>query len=347
MTHPAETPETSRPVAPRPRFRFSFRRAWTAAASDLPAFVADRYGLTLASAGIRRRFRHGAAPGRWDVQVPEADLERARAEIEAYLRENPDAMLEALDGDHAGAVTFPGESGSQELSLAWSRGWGLAAAGALMAGQAALAAGGVERYGTAVASRIMSGEVWRALTALWLHADAAHLGGNMLGLGMFGGMVGLRTGAGIGWLLVVLAGTLGNVLNAWLYAGILGIEHRSIGASTAVFAAVGLLGGVGAFGGRRGTGVFGQQGRLQALIPVGAALGLLAMLGVGEEGKPGVDVAAHACGFVAGLGLGLGWRALGRRIAERLREAGALQIACGLIALAACAAAWALAAKRG
>ena len=92
-------------------------------------------------------------------------------------------------------------------------------------------------------------------------------------------------------------GTLGNALNVLIQPG----RHLAIGASTAVFAALGLLV---AFTWRRG---FWKDTPWRTRIaPVTAGIGLLAFTGTGSgvEGD-NVDVLAHLTGFGAGFGLGV------------------------------------------
>jgi rhomboid protease GluP len=87
------------------------------------------------------------------------------------------------------------------------------------------------------AGRVTSGEWWRTVTALTLHVDLAHLGANLVFGALFGLLAGQALGGGVAWLLIVMAGALGNFANAWLQLP----EHISIGASTAVFSALGLI----------------------------------------------------------------------------------------------------------
>lgn len=159
--------------------------------------------------------------------------------------------------------------------------------------------------GSAEASRILSGEWWRTITALTLHADGAHVMGNALIGGVFVWLLSRRLGSGIAWLLVFLGGGLGNLINAL----VLGPPHNAIGFSTASFAAAGLLAAITPFGVGGGMHGFGHGGISRrvyrfiksALIPVSAGLGLLAMLGAGEN----TDLGAHLFGFVAGVALGV------------------------------------------
>ena len=147
-------------------------------------------------------------------------------------------------------------------------------------------------HGSADADRILLGELWRTVTALTLHANLAHVLSNAIGITLFLGALSSIVGPGLGSALVLLAGACGNLANALIH----GSAHVSVGASTSVFGAVGMLGGLGLA--RRGRKkVSGRR----PWIPVAAALALLAILGAGEER---VDVLAHLFGFLFGSVLG-------------------------------------------
>jgi membrane associated rhomboid family serine protease len=152
--------------------------------------------------------------------------------------------------------------------------------------------------GSAEAERILSGELWRLTTALTLHADLAHVAANAVVGAVFITAVCRWLGPGVGGALVLVTGIGGNALNAWFQ----GAGHASVGASTAVFGAVGLLGGLGVSRWRRR----GARGRRQ-WAPVAAAIGLLGMLGTAGERT---DLWAHLWGLAVGAGLGvpLGFR---------------------------------------
>ena len=147
--------------------------------------------------------------------------------------------------------------------------------------------------GSADADRILLGELWRTVTALTLHANLAHALSNAIGITLFLGALSTILGPGLGSALVLLAGAGGNLANALVH----GSGHVSVGASTSVFGAVGMLGGLGLA--RRGRK---KVPRRRAWVPVAAALALLAMLGTGGER---VDVLAHFFGFLFGGVLGL------------------------------------------
>ncbi|MDO8539516.1 MAG: rhomboid family intramembrane serine protease [Opitutaceae bacterium] len=139
------------------------------------------------------------------------------------------------------------------------------------------------------------GEWWRLGTALFLHADFAHVISNALGGILVFCAVVSTMGRGRGWLLVALAAVLGNLAVAAVnYPG----PYRSVGASTAIFAAVGLLTG-------RALRVVARSRhphRWRAMFaPLAAGITVLALYGAGGLR---VDVGAHLAGFLAGLPLG-------------------------------------------
>lgn len=147
--------------------------------------------------------------------------------------------------------------------------------------------------GNAHAGKIMAGQWWRLATALTLHADWQHLLGNLLIGGLFISRLSRDLRSGPAWLLLLLAGIFGNLVNAWLQDP----GHRAVGASTAIFGAVGILAAVSMVRYRQNL-----RPRRRWTLPVAAALGLLAMLGAGGENT---DLGAHLFGFLFGLPLGL------------------------------------------
>jgi membrane associated rhomboid family serine protease len=156
--------------------------------------------------------------------------------------------------------------------------------------------------GNAHAERILAGQWWRPVTALTLHSGWLHLLGNLTLGGIFVVRLCRDLGSGLAWSLLLASGSLGNLANAWLQQPF----HRAVGASTAVFGAVGLLAAL---------SLMHYRQRLQRRwpLPVAAALGLLALLG--SEGER-TDLGAHLFGFAFGILLGLatgyGLRRLGR-----------------------------------
>lgn len=146
--------------------------------------------------------------------------------------------------------------------------------------------------GSADAARILDGELWRTVTALCLHADLGHVAANALFGALFLSAVCAGFGPGLGVALALAAGAAGNLANAIFQ----GPGHVSVGASTAVFAAVGLLAG-------RAVARRLRRSELgfRVWVPVAAGVALIAMLGVGERS----DVMAHVFGFAAGGFVGI------------------------------------------
>lgn len=145
--------------------------------------------------------------------------------------------------------------------------------------------------GSVQAWAIFHGQWWRLLTGLTLHQDLVHLFSNVFIGGGFIVLLCLEIGSGWGWFLTLLSGGLGNGLNVLIQ----GVPHNSVGLSTSVFGALGILAAL--------RTVKSPDSNLeQKLLPLGAALGLLALLGTGGKNT---DVGAHlsglGCGFVLGL----------------------------------------------
>jgi membrane associated rhomboid family serine protease len=177
---------------------------------------------------------------------------------------------------------------------------------------------------------VTHGEWWRLVTGLSLHSGPSHLIGNMAIGGVFLVMLSRELGSGAAWFLVLGAGALGNGINALVQPPM----HTSLGFSTAVFGCLGLLAGIRAL--EDSGASLGRQ-----LLPLGAGLGLLGMLGAGGERT---DLGAHLFGFAAGAVMGM---ILGRAGPLKLwlqeRKGAALGLAAaGLFALA-----WFLALTRG
>lgn len=176
------------------------------------------------------------------------------------------------------------------------------------------------------AARVQSGQWWRAWTALTLHLSGPHLAAN-LGAGIwFGYLAGRQLGVGVAWFLIVLGGGIANLLE-----GLFGPPwHQSVGASTAVFTALGLMS---AYTWRDRLRL--SQTWVQRWGPLVAGIILLGWLGTG--GKE-TDVMAHVLGF--GIGVLLGATAAISAVSRYLHNV--RQWPAGLATLAIMAAAWAL-----
>ena len=176
--------------------------------------------------------------------------------------------------------------------------------------------------------RVRAGQWWRAWTALTLHLDGAHLAAN-IGAGVwFCYLAAAQIGSGSAWLLIVTGAAAANLIEALLGPP----SHLSVGASTAVFTALGLLA---AHSWRL------RSSYRQRWAPLVAGVVLLGWFGSGGGGEDSaaptqIDIVAHAIGFAVGGLLG----ALAAQPRARQVLARVPQWLSGLAALASIVIAW-------
>jgi membrane associated rhomboid family serine protease len=138
---------------------------------------------------------------------------------------------------------------------------------------------------------VAKGQWWRLFTAVWLHADLAHLAGNAtVGLVLLG-LAMARYGTGLGLLASYLAGAGGNLAAALLSA----LPHYSLGASGMIMGSLGLL-AIQSLYIWRATPKSSQY----IIARLVAGLMLFILLGL----APGTDILAHLGGFLGGILLG-------------------------------------------
>jgi len=264
--------------------------------------------------------------GGYRLLAPRRRAEEALAEIGGYAAER--------DG-----LVLPDPEAAPQRPAVWPEVLGVVG---VATGIFGLLLGGATFFGRPVPWRaigagdsaaMLSGQWWRAATALCLHADPAHLMGNAACGALFLSLLCRETGLGLGFAMTLAAGIGGNVLKALVQ----GPGMHFLGASTAVFAALGALGGIRLAG---GAGALS----FRRTAPAGAALMLLAMLGAGTEDGKAVDLAGHLFGFLSGAGLGV---VAGLLLERRGRPGPAAQATFGLLAGLSLVAAWVLAAWRG
>ena len=262
-------------------------------------------------------------PGGWVLRVALADYDRAVEAIDLYEIENEN-WPPPRTGDeprHDASALVPTAFVAAMLFY-------LYVTGPAAAGSAWFTRGRADAL-------LLWSEPWRMVTALTLHADAQHVIGNAISGSIFGAMVSRRLGGAGALLAILVSGILGNALNALHH---LPDGHRSIGASTAIFGAVGILAAlqtVLSWGKHR-------QGRPFGLVDmVAPVIGGLALLGALGAGKGNTDLWAHGFGFLSGIGVGLvaGLALRGRKSAPSKWVQGASLAA----AAALVAGAWALA----
>lgn len=249
------------------------------------------------------------------LEVPPLDVPRALEHLEAYELENRPAP--------------PPPPAPRPHPNAWVgcliyAAWLIGVPYAISNGFVRLDAFGT---GELHSAQVQAGEWWRAWTALTLHLSGPHLAAN-LGAGVwFGYLAGRRIGVGVAWFLIVLGGGFANLVE-----GLAGPPwHRSVGASTAVFTALGLMA---AYTWRERFKL--SQSWVQRWGPLAAGVILLGWLGT--AGKH-TDIIAHVLGFA--MGVLLGWAAALPAISRRLR--GMPQWPAGLAAIGLMIIAWSLA----
>lgn len=136
------------------------------------------------------------------------------------------------------------------------------------------------------------GEWWRAASALWLHGDLSHLVGNAGGGVLMFSAVIATFGFRAGWSWLAGSAIIGNLAAVAIHHR---DEYRSLGASTAIFAGLGLLSG-------RALRVVARSGPSRRWRPLLVPLATgLAMLGLFGTAGPNTDLLAHATGFGSGL----------------------------------------------
>ena len=229
------------------------------------------------------RFELRPAGSGWQLLVPGDQRERAWEAIRAY---------EAANVGWPPGTGAPIDTGSRADPL-WSGLWGsgfilmvFLCFGPYDAANPAL------RAAASDAAAIASGQWWRPITALTLHAGFVHLAGNAIFLTVLGGILCNRLGVGLAWALILLSGMAGNFLTAWTATG----PHVAVGASTASFGALGMLAVLQAAENYHATGQW-KSVWSRVWIPLGGGLAMLGLLGT----APGSDLVAHGFGFVSGM----------------------------------------------
>ncbi len=142
---------------------------------------------------------------------------------------------------------------------------------------------------------LLKGRVWTLLTALFLHADLAHLFGNMLFLFVFGNTLEKELGTQKTLLAFFVGGTMSFLLGVFFYSP----QTFLIGASAAIFtlAAVAML-------------VKPLKFSFFFLMPVGLVAIIYFVYNVfavyfGAEGN--IAYISHVIGFLIGVPFGARW----------------------------------------
>jgi rhomboid protease GluP len=270
----------------------------------------EERALVLAAAGISSAIRSEGAL--FVLEVDDAQQHIALAELAQYEAES--------------RPTPPMPPAVRPQPYAWV---GCLAYGLILVLIAHLVAGGFVRLdafdlGELDASRVQAGQWWRAWTALTLHLDVGHLAANLAAGVWFGYLAARELGSGSAWFLIVNGAALANAFEARLGPA----THRAVGASTAVFTALGIL----AAHAWRTRFHLPQRWALRWAPLIGGVI-LLGWLGsAGEE----TDLVAHALGF--GVGVLIGALAALPRVTRAITAVP--QWLAGLAAIASIALAW-------
>jgi membrane associated rhomboid family serine protease len=236
------------------------------------------WSLALISQDIAATIEHDPAGAGWQLEVSAQDGQKAFQTLRQYHQENRgwpwhDAIPLTRAHFDWGSIT-----------------WGLLLAACFWLESVNP---GFKRAGIMDTSAVLAGQWWRVFTAILLHADLAHLAGNLsIGILLFGLAMG-RFGTGTGLLAAFLGGATGNLASLLLNAK----PFYGLGASGMVMGALGMLSAQTLrWGGKSGASL------KQRLAGVAAGIMLFTLYGL----APGTDMAAHLGGFVTGLFLGAG-----------------------------------------
>ncbi len=236
------------------------------------------FALVLLAMGIRCDLVY--LDDEFDLKVYAEDADRAREQVRLYVQENKSRPNYSVP--HFGV--------QEGLTCAWL--YAIVILSVYVLQRDHLFAIEWEQLGMSQAGRVQAGEWWRVVTALSLHVDTAHLVSNLAFGFIFVFLAGEMLGWGLAWAGILLAGSFGNLLNAFVHAP----NHASIGASTAIFAAVGILSACS--WSRRRT-------RTNRWVPLGGGVALLAFIGLsGERTDIFAHIAGLGSGFLFGFGLG-------------------------------------------
>jgi membrane associated rhomboid family serine protease len=270
------------------------------------------YSLMLEARGIEHELQ--PADAQWQLTVASALTARAEEEIRRYAAERrmvraPIARFEPFAVGWVGAATFvvvllmvAYAAGLQMFGTDWF------SVGALRAGAA-------------------HSQWWRAITAVTLHVDPLHLFSNVFAGLVVGAAASQLLGPGIAWSAALACASAGNYVEMWVAPP----AHQAVGASSLVFAALGLVTGL-AWSHRLGL----REARWYRWAPLIVGACMLALFGAGGER---VDVLGHLLGFLFGTvgGALLAWARIPRDRANRT------QWLCGGAAVFSIGCAWILA----
>ncbi len=263
---------------------------------------AQENALVALAMGESIRVENGDVPGEFDLQAEVAAAPRITNELREYAAESQSRNLPRI---------IP--SNWAKYPAGWLHVFVWAAVLVSVFYRQTLDPSISDRFASSSVGFMKNGEWWRPFTALFLHGDFAHILGNLASGTVFSILVSKSIGPTRAWLMILLAGTIGNAITSAVTSPEV---FTSLGASTAVFGALGILSGIGLVENCR------EEVRMpwvRVLGPLLAGMVLLGWLGGAEPGA-GVDVFGHVFGFSAGVVAGAVGRYLGRDPIQPLPE---------------------------
>lgn len=269
------------------------------------------WALALLSQGIESELLR--SPQGWILLLNPALLPKARDVIRLYQKENRHW--------HRYFQPTPDITGFHPAALLWTL---LVAA---LYAITSFAPQSITDAGLCSTTGLQAGEYQRLFTAISLHANLAHLLGNLIFGTLLLGYAMARFGGGWTLLSTFLSGAGANILSAWIH----GPDHRGLGASGMVMAALGLL-AISLPSPTSSPHLTWQRWLLRGILSSSL---LFVLIGL----DPSTDVIAHSGGFVGGILSGLLLRSLPQPVLHGTRP----NHYAAILALTLLLATWALA----
>jgi len=257
------------------------------------------HGLVALAMGESIRVEAGEQPGQFDLQAEAEAAPKISAEIAEYENESKQSAL---------PPTVPSNWAKHPAGSLYALIWAaiLVTVFYFQSQDPSL----TDRYASSSIGLVARGEWWRPFTALFLHGDGPHIVGNLASGTVFGILVAKSIGPLKGWTMILLSGAIGNALTSLLtYPE----AFTSLGASTAVFGALGILSGTGIIENIREPV---RMPWIRVTAPLLAGVVLLGWLGGAAPGS-NTDVFGHVFGFCAGVLSGAAFRYFGSGITPR------------------------------
>ena len=242
---------------------------------------AEQWSLVLRAANIPSAI--GFERHSWVIKVSPVHEKKAIGEIAAYMEENSDWPLSRPKKK----VQLPVLTKSQPPTILMM---GALVILYVITGPWAEGSNWFSQGAVSGKQILEHGQWYRLVTGLTLHADVVHLVGNVITGGVLVHFLCRLLGHGLGWVLILASGTLGNFINILLH----GNTHNSVGFSTAIFGTIGILSGYQAASKR-------SAALKEILLRLAAGAGLLPFLGTGGART---YLGAHLFGLLTGAVLG-------------------------------------------